>query len=249
MEKIKNEFENLNKLIKNYGLIMSKIQEYPGNSHYKFKKKGLFIEINNSLKKIKRLLSNENSINFNEVESEIFKLIDEKNDVREKQKILENIELKWQDLRLDLENIHVVNETHKISSEIPNTDVRLDLEEAIKDYQNGCFLSSIVMCRRAYEGALISKYKQVEKKDPLKNIICKSCKNILKSNAFFGIVELHNWAIGKKVIPDKFKDIGFLVPNLGAAGAHPTELFPRDSEVTNIVIATTLALVKRVYSN
>lgn len=178
----------------------------------------------------------------------ILNLIDDKSEIKEKQNILQNIELKWQDLRLDLDNIKPMNETHKIPAEIPYTDVRFDLEESVHDYQNGCFLSSIVMCRRAYEGALISKYKQIENKDPVKQIICKHCKNTVRDKVFFSIVELHNWAIEKKIISEKFKEVGFLVPNLGAGGAHPTESFPRDSEVANIAITTSIALLKQIYS-
>jgi hypothetical protein len=107
----------------------------------------------------------------------------------------------------------------------------------------------MVMCRRAYEGALISKYKQIENKEPIKNINCKTCKNIVKANVYLGIVELHNWAVEKKIIPDKFKDIGFLIPNLGAGGAHPTESFPRDSEVADVAITTVIALLKQIYQN
>ena len=190
----------------------------------------------------------EDSLNFKEIEALILNLIDDKCENKEKQNVLQDLELKWQDLRLDLENVKAINETHKIPSEIPYTDLRFDLEESIRDYQNGCFLSSIVMCRRAYEGALISKYKQVENKEPIKQMICKHCKNVIRDKLFFSIVELHNWAIENKIISDKFKEVGFLVPNLGAGGAHPTESFPRDSEVANIAITTSVALLKQIYS-
>src|SRR2546427_5042139 len=109
---------------------------------------------------------------------------------------------------------------------------RLDLEEAIRDYDNGCYLSSLVLCRRAYEGALAEAYKSIEKKDPLEDVECKHCKAIIRAKSYMGIGKLHNWAIEKKIINAKLKQVGFLISDIGAGGAHPPlEEFPRDPEI------------------
>lgn len=244
MGKAANELGDLHSLIQEYSETISKVKKYPGHSYYKNKVKSLFLKINHSVKKAHRLVNGNN--NFTEIECLILEFIDKSVSIEKKEELCESIELKWQDLTLDLENMQN-EEIGDIPKEITSEDVRLDLEEAMKAHQSGCFLSSVVMCRRAYEGALITTYKELEKKDPLKNLVCKNCKNIVKGNMFFGIVELHNWAVEKKIISDKFKDIGFLVPNIGAGGAHPSEKFPRDTTVAKISIATTIALLKQVY--
>ncbi len=245
MEKIKAEAEKLQSLINDYQSNLTSLQKYPRHNYYQKRKKALFLEINNSLKIIKRLTKD---ALLKEIEPILLKFIDDKTPSNEKEQLHQELELKWQDLKLDLNEVKEIRSDFKIPEEIPPSDILLDLEEAIVDYQNHAFLSTLVMCRRAYEGAVISKYKQLEKKEPTKQIVCKNCKNIVKNNVFFGIVELHQWAVEKKVISEKFKDIGFLIPNLGAGGAHPTQSFPRDSEVANIVITTTISLLKQIYS-
>lgn len=242
---LKKEFQDLHDLIKNYALAIYKIKKYPGHIHYKRIIKRLFIEINNSVKTIKRLKNEDIDFSF---EKEILKLIDESTNLNDKIKLLDDIELKWQDLNLDLENIKPKVETHNIPKEITNSEVCLDLEEAINDFQNKCFFSCLVMCRRAYEGALGEKYRKIEGKEPSTQIICKHCKNIVRSNIFLGIADLHKWAIDKNVISNKFSNIGYLIPSISSGGAHPTENFPRDTEVANLVLNTTITLLKLVYS-
>jgi len=246
-ESVKAEFGTLYEKVEEYISTLNKLKKYPGNQHYKKKIKSIFLEITHAIKKIKRVVK-EDTFDYQPFFELILKLIDKETKNEEKEDLFEKIELSWQDLCLDMENLQVNNENHNIPSEIPFTDVRFDLEEAIRDLHNGCYLSAIVMCRRAYEGALISKYKQIEGKEPVKQLLCKNCKNVVKGKLFIGIVELHKWAVENKIISDKFKDIGFLVPNLGAGGAHPIDAFPRDPDVANVSITTTVALLKQVYS-
>jgi len=245
MEKTTSELEELHGLLLEYSEALAKIKKYSGNGYYKNKIKQLFIRINHSVKKVRRLIIG-NSY-FTEIEMLILVFIDKSVSVEKKEELWEKIELKWQDLALDLKPTQN-EEIQTIPTEIISGEVRSDLEEAMRASKNACFLSSVVMCRRAYEGALTAKYKELEGKEPLKSIVCKNCKNTVKGNMHFGIVELHKWAVEKKIIPSKFRDVGFLVPNMGAGGAHPDETFPRDETVAKISITTTFALLKQIYS-
>ncbi len=243
---LKAELEDLKSLIKEYFKVVSDLNKYKGNQHYKLKKKEAFIKINGLIKRLNQQVSEVKS--FEKLKEKILIFIDEKTEYKQKVDLFDEIELNFQDVFLESDSVQTFDSKHTIPSEIPFTPVRLDLEEAIRDATNGCYLSSLVMCRRAYEGALIEKYKETEKSDPLKQIACKNCKNVVRANVFMSITELHKWAVDTKVISDKFRDVGFLVPNLGSGGAHPTEDFPRDQEVANIVVSTTLSLLKQVYS-
>jgi hypothetical protein len=114
MDILNSELENLYNLVKNYGGVISKTKKYVGNKHYFDKKKTLFIEINNALKKINRIVKQDMQ-SFKFVESLIIKLIsDDGSSNDEKLKLVDEIELKWQDLRLDLENFQAFQEKYKI---------------------------------------------------------------------------------------------------------------------------------------
>jgi hypothetical protein len=137
----------------------------------------------------------------------------------------------------------------EIPEEIPMTEYRLDLEEAIKDFDNGCFISALVLCRRAYEGALVALYKSKTGKDPVGEIRCKHCKNLIRDKAYMGIAKLHGWAIDDKIITDRLKQVGFLLTDMGTGAAHPPLLdFPRDIEISRLGITATLALLKEINS-
>jgi len=144
-------------------------------------------------------------------------------------------------------------DTAKTSSfEIPRflpDDIRLDIEEAIKNHENNCYLSSQVMCRRAYESALRYKYKEVEGKEPREDIVCLSCKKIIRPASNLSITNLHKWAVSKNIIHEKLQSIGYLLPEMAAGSAHATEKpIPRDKQVSKFVIEATLALLARVYN-
>ena len=116
----------------------------------------------------------------------------------------------------------------------------------LKDLANGCFISSLVLCRRAYEGALVELYRKIEGKDPIEDAKCKKCKNVVR-RGYMGISKLHNWAINNQFVSEKLKQLGFLVTDLGAGGAHPPlHLFPRDKEMAELGITATLALLKQI---
>ena len=126
---------------------------------------------------------------------------------------------------------------------------RLDLEEAIRDYNEKCYLSSLVLCRRSYEGALAQAYKSKTKTDPIQDVLCPKCGKKINSK-YLGITKLHKWAIANKIISEKLKSVGFLTADLGAGGAHPPLYeFPRDPDIAKLGIQATITLLKQIYSN
>lgn len=248
MDKQKGLKENLIKLKSNtdvYILALKSLSKYKGNSHYKKKVKSINLKIRKLLIYLDRVI--DNFPRYDTLKENLLILLSDTEKNTEDSSFLLDLEMLWEDIFLDLENINPISNTHIIPDEIPFTEVRFDLEEAIKDFKSGCFISAIVMCRRSYEGALVTLYTQIEKKSPTKELKCKNCKNIVKGNLYMGITELHRWAIEQKIISDKFKSIGYLIPSLGAGGAHPAEKFPRDAEVANISIITTISLLKQIY--
>ncbi len=150
--------------------------------------------------------------------------------------------------RLEVEFQSFKFESFNIPEAIPAGEVRTDLEEAIKDYDNECFISAQVMCRRAYEGALRDKYKLVEGKDPQEDFNCPNCKCTIRKNSEISITKLHKWAVEKKIIHEKLQNVGFLIPEIGAGSAHPPKNpFPRDKEIAKLCIEASFALVLQVY--
>ncbi len=136
----------------------------------------------------------------------------------------------------------------EVPSEVPISDIRLDLEEAIKDWDAGCFLSSQIMCRRAYEGVLREKYIEIEGKVPREDFNCPSCKKTIRKDAELSITKLHKWAVEKKIIHERLQNIGYLIPELAAGAAHPNQNpFPRDRQIAKLVLEATFALIIEVY--
>lgn len=136
----------------------------------------------------------------------------------------------------------------EVPPEIPIGEIRSDLEEAIKDYDNGCFASSQIMCRRAYEGALREKYKEIEGKEPKEDFNCPYCKKRIRKDVEMSVTKLHKWAVEKKVIHEKLQNVGFLIPELAAGAAHPNQNpFPRDKQIAKLTIEATFALIIQIY--
>lgn len=159
------------------------------------------------------------------------------------------IELLWPSLEVEYKEIGFQKTSFEIPKEIPMQDYRLDLEEAIKDYDNGCYLSALVMCRRSYEQALVSLHKSKTGRDPVEDQRCPKCGAVIRPGAYMGIAKLHSWAIREKVITERLKQVGFLLTDMGAGAAHPPLTpFPRDKELASLGIATTIALLKEIAS-
>lgn len=162
---------------------------------------------------------------------------------------INQLERFWPDLEIELSEISSETESFKIPKEIPMNEQRLDLEEAIRDYNDKCYLSSLVLCRRSYEGALANAYKLKMKTDPIEDELCPKCNKKIRSK-YIGITKLHRWALKENVVNEKLESVGYLTANLGAGGAHPPlHSFPRDPEVAKLGIQTTIVLLKAIYSS
>jgi len=167
-----------------------------------------------------------------------------------KLKTIKKIQMFWPKLEVEFKNIKSTSDVFSIPKEIPNNDQRRDLEEAIKDFDNGCYPSCLVMCRRAYEGALAIAYKKKTGDDPVHDVKCPNCKNTIRGNSYMGITCLHNWAMGEKLVTKRLKQVGFLIADLGAGGAHPPlEDFPNDPEIAKLGIDVTITALKQLYTN
>lgn len=126
---------------------------------------------------------------------------------------------------------------------IPNIEVKLDIEEARDDLEANAFVSSLVMSRRAYEGALVELFRKTEKRDPTEPQ-CTSCGR----GRYMGIVKLHRWAISKGFVNERLKSLGYLISDLGAGGAHPPlQEFPRNKEIARASLAALIAVLKDIY--
>lgn len=249
----KEELQQFLDIINQLKGAINNLIKYKGNKYYKKQFEDSINELNRSHKflKAKILKSNNEKIKekFKVVDSVVSVLLsDSNNDQKiEEIKILERF---WPELEIEFENLKLNIRSFEVPEEIPMTEYRLDLEEAIKDFDNGCFISSLILCRRAYEGALVSLYKSKTGNDPIEEMTCKHCKNVIRDKSYMGIAKLHGWAIENHYITDKLRQVGFLLTDMGAGAAHPplTE-FPRDKEMARLGITATLALLKEIHTN
>jgi len=252
MEELKKELDGLWKLISDLKTSMKYLKRYKSNKFYKIKYESTFKELNRFYKFFRARLENleKESLDgkIKTLDKYISTLLSEEN-YDEKLSIIEKLELFWPDLEIEFEDLKIKTKNFEVPSEIPINESRLDLEEAIRNYDNGCYLSALVMCRRAYEGALAEIYKSETGGEPLEEVRCKHCNNVIRGKSYMGISKLHNWAMKNGLITEKLRQIGFLVPDLGAGAAHPPlKYFPRDKELAKLGIIATITLLKEVYT-
>ncbi len=248
-----NEFSQLFEKIKEIKSVLGSLTKYKSNPNYKKKLSTLTLELNKNFRFLKAKLTKNNSTNLNEkfknVEEAITLILGNAN-INEKINKIKELELFWPEVEVEFEDLKLNIRSFDMPSEIPMTEYRLDLEEAIKDFDNGCFISSLVLCRRAYEGALVEAYKIKEKKEPVEEVKCKHCKNIIREKAYFGISKLHEWAIKQRLITDRLKQVGFLLSDMGSGAAHPPLTdFKRDKEIARLCITATITLLKELNNN
>ncbi len=231
---------------------IEKLLAYKGNAHYKKQTDTSLVELNRTFKYLKAKMSKidrtEVKEKFQTVEEAVSKIL---SDITNKEKIelIKNLERFWPDLEIEFETLKLNIRSFEIPEEIPMTEYRLDLEESIKDFDNGCFISSLVMCRRAYEGALVNLYKSKTGKEPIEEVKCKNCKATIRDKSYMGIAKLHDWAIQNGFVTDKLKQVGFLLTDMGAGAAHPPlTQFPRDKDMAKLGITATIALLKEINS-
>ena len=237
-ELLRTDLDSLRKLIK-------RRKKYPSNVSYKESERAAKLELDKDSKVTVKFLETNYKNQFLEEKNQLQTLIKDllgKNNFDER---LEKIDMALSLLnKLDVEVGPLFSEFNFELPEIPNIEVMLDVEEAKKNLENECFVSCLVMCRRAYEGALIELFKKIEKRDPTEPR-CSVCGR----GGYMGIVKLHNWAISKGFINEKLKSLGYLISDLGAGGAHPPlQEFPRNKEIARVSFVALLAVLKNIYS-
>jgi len=252
MEDTKTELQEFAEVINKVKTALQNLSKYKGNQHYKKLLDVSLKELNRSHKFLKAKIDRANKDELKEkfkTVSDAVKNILSDSKGNEKLEAIKNLESFWPELEIEFENLKLNIKSFEIPEEIPMTEYRFDLEEAIKDFDNGCFISSLVLCRRSYEGALVALYKSKNKKDPIEDIKCKHCKNLIREKSYMGISKLHGWAIDNKIITERLKQVGFLLTDMGAGAAHPPLAeFPRDKEMARLGITATLALLKEIHN-
>jgi len=114
-----------------------------------------------------------------------------------------------------------------VPEEVPD-HIRTDLECARKCLAYNLLTPTLVMCRRALEGSLIEKYKELEKKDP-------QCKD----GAPLKMPELYDWAVKQDLVRSKY---GNFVAELSDVGIHPKDVeFDEKTALSHLNSTITLA--------
>lgn len=230
--------------------LIKKLQKYRSNIHYKQKydKEILILNRNYKFFKAKCMKSKNPSLikNLGQLYASVQVILSDRK-YEKKIETIKDLERFWPDIELDILQIKPSTSNFEIPKEIPMNEQRLDLVEAIKDYNNECYPSSLVLCRRSYEGALVEAYKSKTKTEPIQDELCPKCNKKIRTR-YMGITKLHNWALKEKLITEKLKSVGFLTADLGAGGAHPPlHEFPRDPDIAKLGIDATITLLKQIY--
>jgi len=247
MENAKIELQKFIEVIDNVKNTLENLLKYKGNRHYKKQLEFYLKDLNRKHTFLKaRIDKTEIKDKFKIISNAILYILSESKN-NEKLEKIRDLEKFLPELEIEFENLKLNIKSFEIPEEIPMTEYRFDLEEAIKDFDNGCFISSLVLCRRAYEGALVNLYISKENREPIEEIKCRHCKTLIRDKAYMGITKLHNWAIDNKIITERLKQVGFLVTDMGAGAAHPPLVeFPRDKEMAKLGITATITLLKEI---
>ncbi|NYZ77138.1 hypothetical protein H0O02_02365 [Candidatus Micrarchaeota archaeon] len=253
MEQIIKESERMFKLLDETKTAVEKVVKYKSHpkyvAEYEKSRRELIAAIKIVLAKMRMIENEDLASKTKTLEQYLKEFLTEKR-YESKRPVIAQMEMFRTDLKITLEGVKIKPRIFEIPVSIPMTEARIDLEEAISDYDNGCFISALVLCRRSYEGALVEAYKDIEKREPVKELNCKNCKAIIRKEAYLGIANLHDWAISKRLVNDRLKSFGFLVSELGSGGAHPPmKEFPRDREIAKLTIASVIALLNDLYLN
>lgn len=243
--------KSISKTIFNIKTTIKKLQKYKSNQHYKKTYEDEICDLNRDYKFLKAKTHTITKQSFHEklqkLDSFVTVLLSNTK-YEKKLEAIKQLELFWPDLEIELSNVKSFQQSFEIPNVIPMNEQRLDLAEAIKDYDDGCYLSSHVLCRRSYEGTLVQLYKSIVQKDPVEDVHCPKCKATIR-HSYMGIVKLHLWALENNLITEKLKQVGFLVSDIGAGGAHPPlKDFSRDPEMAKLCITATITLLNELYS-
>ena len=114
-------------------------------------------------------------------------------------------------------------------------------------YTDGLWKPAAVMCRRAYEGALILKYRTAEGADPEKQGSCPKCSSKLGLRPL-SITDLHVWAVRNQFVREKMDGLSMLLKDIGAGGAHRTKSLVVDEDTAEIVIKCGAVLLQDLHA-
>ena len=102
------------------------------------------------------------------------------------------------------------------------------------------------MMRRAYEGALIAKFRSTEGREPEKQGLCPKCKTTLGTRPL-SISDLHYWAVDMGLVREKMDGLSVLLEDIGAGGAHPTKSAVIDADTAEIIIKCGAVLLRDLH--
>lgn len=123
------------------------------------------------------------------------------------------------------------------------SEVAEDFGLSQRCYSEELWKPAAVMVRRAYEGALIAKFKVLEGTDPQKQATCPKCNTKLGTRPL-SITDLHYWAVNKGLVREKMEGLSVLLKDLGAGGAHPTKAPVIDADTAEIILKCGAVLLR-----
>jgi hypothetical protein len=126
------------------------------------------------------------------------------------------------------------------------SEVAEDFQLGLLCYSNKLWKPAAVMVRRAYEGALILRYRSVQGADPEKQVTCPKCSTKLGSRPL-SITDLHYWAVRNGFVREKMDGLSVLLKDLGAGGAHPTKSNVIDPETAEIIVKCGAVLLRDLH--
>jgi hypothetical protein len=127
-----------------------------------------------------------------------------------------------------------------------HAEVAEDFELGVACYTGKLWKPAAVMIRRAYEGALIQRYRATEGREPEKEGTCPKCRSQFGKRPL-SISDLHFWAVRQSLVREKMDGVSALLKDLGAGGAHPTKGAVIDAETSEIIIKCGRVLLSDLY--
>lgn len=247
---LRQEIEKIKKLVVDLEDSLKQLKKYHGNSFYWKKVTETTGELNSVFTflnaKVQRSNAEPLKERFHELDLMIRQLVAPK-ETPQKLSVIGKLSLFWPKLLVEVDNTELTFHSFQVPAEIHEGEPLVDLQEAIRAYGSKSYLSSLVMCRRAYEGALVALYRTKTGNQPVEDRTCPHCGKILLKESYIGITKLHTWAVKNGYITEKLKSVGFLLADIGAGGAHPPlSEFPRDEEIAKLGINATMTLLKEI---
>ncbi|MDG6923880.1 MAG: hypothetical protein JRN67_11395 [Nitrososphaerota archaeon] len=249
-DELRQEIEKVKKLVMSLEDSLKQLKRYHGNAFY-WKKatettkelNSVFTFLNAKVQRSKAELLKER---FHELDLMIRQLVSPK-EIPQKLSVIGKLDLFWPKLLVEVDDTELIFHSFQVPTEIPEGEPREDLQEAIRAYGSKSYLSALVMCRRAYEGALVGLYRAKTGNQPVEDRTCPHCGKLLVKDSYIGITKLHGWAVKNGYITEKLKSVGFLLADIGAGGAHPPlSEFPRDEGIANLGINATMTLLREI---